>query len=69
MGFLEGIENSHERFKLRKNIGDAGMSLDKVFARLLQLEAVKQIGEEEKEPPFFAIQSKENFQLFISIKD
>ena len=68
-GFLEGIENSHVRLDLRKNLGDADMTLDRALERDLQLEAVTRIEEEDNEPRVSAIQSKENSQLLNSIND
>ena len=64
-GFLEGIENSRVRLDLRKNVGDADMTLDKTLERALHIEAVKRIEEEDNEPRVSAIQSSENTQLVI----
>ena len=68
-GFLEGIENSQVRLDLRKNFGDADMTLDKALERALHIEAVTGIEEEDNEPRVSAIQSNENTQLINSIKD
>ena len=69
MGFLEGIENSQVRLDLRKNLGDADMTLDKALERALHIEAVTRIEEEDNEPRVSAIQSNENTQLVNSIND
>ena len=61
-GFLEGIENSQVRLDLRKNLGDADMTLDKALERALHIEAVTRIEEEDNEPRVSAIQSNENTQ-------
>ena len=66
-GFLEGIENSQVRLDLRKNLGDADMTLDKALERALHIEAVTRIEEEDNEPRVSAIQSNENTQLVKSI--
>ena len=68
-GFLEGIENSQVRLDLRKNLGEADMTLDRDLERALHIEAVARIEEEDKEPRVSAIQSKENSQLLNSIND
>ena len=68
-GFLEGIENSQVRLDLRKNLGDAGMNLDKVLERALHIEAVTTIEEEDNQPRISAIQSNENTQLVNLIND
>ena len=68
-GFLEGIENSQVRLDLRKNLGDADMTLDKALERALHIEAVTRIEEEDNEPRVSAIQSNENTQLVNSIND
>ena len=68
-GILEGIENSQVRQDLRKNLGDADMTLDRASERALHLEAVTKIEEEDNEPRVSAIQSKENSQLLNSIND
>ena len=68
-GFLEGIENSQVRLDLRKNLGDADMTLDKALERALHNEAVTRIEEEDNEPRVSAIQSNENTQLVNSIND
>ena len=68
-GFLEGIENSQVRLDLRKNLGDADMTLDKALERALHIEAVTRIEEEDNEPRISAIQSNENTQLVNSIND
>ena len=68
-GFLEGIENGQVRLDLRKNLGDADMTLDKALERALHIEAVTRIEEEDNEPRFSAIQSNENTQLVNSIND
>ena len=68
-GFLEGIENSQVRLDLRKNLGDADMTLDKAFERALHIEAVTRIQEEDNERRVSAIQSNENTQLVNSIND
>ena len=67
--FLEGIENSQVRLDLRKNLGDADMTLDKALERALHIEAVTRIEEEYNEPRVSAIQSNENTQLVNSIND
>ena len=68
-GFLEGIENSQVLLDLRKNLGDADMTLDKALETALHIEAVTRIEEEDNEPRVSAIQSNENTQLIISIND
>ena len=68
-GFLEGIENSQVQLDLKKNFGDADMILDRALERPLHIEAVTRIEEEDNEPRFSAIQSKENSQLLYSIND
>ena len=68
-GFLEGIENNQVRIDLRKNLGDADITLDKALERALHIEAVTRIEEEDNEPRVSAIQSNENTQLFNSIND
>ena len=68
-GFHEGIENSQVRLDLRKNLGDADMTLDGALERALHIEAVTRIEEEDNEPRVSAIHSKENSQLLNSIKD
>ena len=68
-GFFEGIENSQVRLDLRKNLGDADMTLDKALERALHIEAVTRIEEEDNEPRISAIQSNENTQLVNSIND
>ena len=68
-GFLEGIENSQMQHDLRKNLGDADRTLDKVLERALHIEAVTRIEEEDNEPRVSAIQSNENSQLVNSISD
>ena len=67
-GFLEGIENSQVRLDLRKNLGDADMTLDKALERALHIEAVTRI-EDDNEPRVSAIQSNENTQLVNSNND
>ena len=67
-GFLEGIENSQVRLDLRKNLGDADMTLDKALERALYIEAVTRIEEEDNEPRVSAIQSNENRQL-VNLKN
>ena len=66
-GLLEGIENSQVRLDLRKNLGDADMTLDKALERSLHIEAVTRMEEEDNEPRVSAIQSNENTQLVNSI--
>ena len=68
-GFLEGIENSQVRLDLRKNLGDADMTLDKALERALHIEAVTRIEEEDNEARVSAIQSNKNTQLVNSIND
>ena len=68
-GFLEGIKNSQVRLDLRKNLGDADMTLDKALERALHIEAVTRIEEEDNEPRVSAIQLNENTQLVNSIND
>ena len=68
-GFFEGIENSQVRLDLRKNLGDADMTLDKALERALHIEAVTRIEEEDNEPRVSVIQSNENTQLVNSIND
>ena len=59
-GFLESLENGLVRLDLRKNLGDADMTLDKAFERALHIEAVTRIEEEDNEQRVSAIQSNEN---------
>ena len=54
---------------LRKNLGDADMTLNKALERALHIDAVTRIEEEDNEPRVFAIQSNENTQLVKSIND
>ena len=68
-GFLEGIENSQVRLDLRKNLGDAVMTLEKALERALHIEAVTRIEEEDNKPRVSAIQSNKNTQLVNSIND
>ena len=68
-GFLEGIENSQVRLYLRKNLGDADMTLDRALERALHIEAVTRIEEEDKEPRVSATQLKKNSQLLDSINE
>ena len=68
-GFLEGIEKSQVRLDLRKNLGDADMTLNKALERALHIEAVTRIEEEDNKPQFSAIQSNENTQLVNLIND
>ena len=68
-GILESIENSQVRIDLRKNLGDADITLDKASERALLIEAVTRIEEEDNEPRGSAIQSNENTQLVNSIND
>ena len=68
-GFLEGIENSQVQLDLRKNLGDADMTLDKALERALHIEAVTRIEEEDNEPRVSAIQSNEKTQLGNPIND
>ena len=68
-GFLEGIENSQVPLDLRKNLGDADMTLDKALERALHIEAVTRIEEEDNEPQVSAIQLNENTRLVNSIND
>ena len=68
-GFLECIENSQVPLHLRKNLGDADMTLDNTLERALHTEAVTRIEEEDNEPRVSAIQSKENTQLGNSINE
>ena len=68
-GFLEGIENIQVQPDLRKNLGDADMTLDKALERALHIEAVTRIDEEDNEPRVFAIQLNENTQLVNLIND
>ena len=68
-GFLEGIENIQVQLDLRKNLGDADMTLDKALERALHLEAVMRIEDKDNEPRVSAIQSNENTQIVISISD
>ena len=68
-GFLEGTENSQVRLDLRKNWGDADMTLDKALERALPIEVVTRIEEEDNEPRVSAIQSNENTQLVNSTRD
>ena len=51
-GVLQGIAISQVRLDLRKNIGDAGMTLDKALERALHIEAVTRIEEVDNEPGF-----------------
>ena len=67
-GFLQGIEISQVRLGLRKNIGDAGMTLDKALERALHIEAVTRIEEEDNEPRFLDY-INENTRLVNSIND
>ena len=67
-GFLEGIENSRVRLELRKNLGDADMTLEKALERALFIEAVTRNEEENIEPRLSsAIQPNSNTQLINSI--
>ena len=68
-GFLEGIENSHVRVDLRKNLGDADMTLDRALERALHIKAVTRIEEEDNESRVSVIQSKKNSQLLNSTND
>ena len=68
-GFFECNENSQVRLDLRKNLGDADMTLDRALERALHIEAVTRVEKEENEPHVSAIQSKENSQLLNSIID
>ena len=68
-GILESIENSLVRIDLRKNLGDADITLDKALERALLIEASTTIEEEDNEPRGSAIQSNENTQLVNSIND
>ena len=68
-GLLEGIENRQVRLDLRKNLGDADVTLDKALKRALHIEAVTRIEDEDNEPQVSAIQSNENTQLFNSINN
>ena len=68
-GFLEVIENSQVRLDLRKNLGDADMTLDKALEKALHIEAVTRIEEADNKPRVSAIQSNENTQLVNSIND
>ena len=68
-GFLEGIENSQVRLDLRKNLGDADMTLERALERALHIEAITRIEEEDNERRVSAIQSNENTQLVNSIND
>ena len=54
-GFLENIENSQVRLDLRKNLGDADMTLDRALERALHIEAVTRIEEEDNKPRVSAI--------------
>ena len=67
--FLEGIENYQLRLDLRKNLGDADVTLDKALERALRIEAVTRTEEDDYEPRVSAIQSNENTQLVNSIND
>ena len=68
-GFFADIEKSQVRLDLRKNLGDADMTLDRALERTLHIEAVTRIEEEDNEPWVSAIQSNENTQLVNSIND
>ena len=68
-GFLEGIEISQVRLNLRKNLGDADMTLEKVLKRALHIEAVTRIEEEDNELRVSVIQSNENSQQVNSTND
>ena len=57
------------RLDLRKNLGDADMTLYKVLERALHIEAVTRIEEEDNEPQVSAIHSNENTELVNSIND
>ena len=56
-GFIEGIEKSQVKIDLRMNLGDADRSLDEALERILHIEAVTSIEEEDNEPRVSAIQS------------
>ena len=58
--FFEGIENSQVQLDLRKNLGEADMTLNKALERALHIKAVTRIEEEDNEPRVSAIQSNEN---------
>ena len=68
-GFLEGIEKSQVRLELRKNLGDAVMTLEKASERALNTEAVTRIEEEDNEPRVSAFQPNKNTKLVNSIKN
>ena len=68
-GFLEGIINSKVRLDMRKNLGDADITLDKALERALHIQELTRIEEEDNEPRVSAIQSNENTQLVNSIND
>ena len=68
-GFLEGIESSQVRLDLRKNLGDADMTLYKSLEGALHIEAVTRTEEEDNKPRVSAIQANENTQLVNSIND
>ena len=68
-GFFKGKENSQVQLELRKNLGDADMTLDKALERALHIEAATRIEEKDNEPRVSAIQLNENTQLINSIND
>ena len=51
-GFLEGIEKSQVRLDLRKNLGNADMTIDKALESALHSEAVTRIEENNDGPGF-----------------
>ena len=57
------------RLDLRKNLGDADMTLDKASEIALQNEAVTRNEEEDNQSRVSAIQSSENTQLVNSINN
>ena len=54
---------------MRKNLGDADMTIDKALESALHSKAVTRIEEDNNEPRVSVIQSNENTQLVNSIID